>query len=194
MIDLTLTSIVRTVTLCTLTVASAALPGCSERDGVTPPPVNAAIDHEAGPGDGEFVVACDGPDDELALLGDLCGRAAQINMRFLDLDGDDRGVGGHLASDRAHFLLFARTVDAPADQPLAAALEYSAYVLLDPDASASYDAALERWREAEAVTSGEVRTEAASSFDTCDGSWVGQGSFVWRETTITVRWQGYVSC
>jgi hypothetical protein len=177
-----------------LSLALVGAVGCDDPDRADPPPVNAAISNAQGPADDQPFVTCEGPDDELALLGGLCQWEIpeMLGWSFLDGDGDGMGL---LFGDGPHLMLYARIDREPEYQEqVAGELRYAAYVRLAPVTGASPVERLELWTDAEAVDAGEVHTEHAD-FDVCAGdSWRGRGTFQWRSTTIRVRWSATHGC
>lgn len=170
------------------------LTACNDADLVDPPPVQAAITLEQGSRRLPLEVRCTGPDDELALLGDLCGSVSELlGASRIEVPRGD-GLATSVGND-ARLLIFARVDGRPEhDDNIAGRLAYSAYVVLDASDLDGAVASLEQWQDGEAVTSGHVRTERAFIV-ACDGSaWAAEGSFVWRKTTLELAWTAGIPC
>ncbi|WP_434419584.1 hypothetical protein [Nannocystis pusilla] len=104
-------------------------------------------------------------------------------------DGDPVGQTG------PSLLLFGRVGRRPDyDDDVADELAYAAYVVLDSEDVDGLAPDLEQWRGGEAVTSGHVRTENALFIGCRGDSWAAEGTFVWRATTIELRWAAGNAC
>lgn len=171
-----------------------------------------AFEHEPGPGPSDDIstsvapegtsgspstVSCDGPEDELALLGSLCG-SSQPSPTWNGHVGDQsiafRGTDGGAAL----LVLGYHTQELPdGERDHAADIRYAAYLVLDPpwDDTNHWESTrrlMRAWPEGEALT-GEVVTERAVA-SACSTNFMGSATFLWRETTITVTWAAALPC
>jgi hypothetical protein len=175
-----------------LIIGSCALSvGCGGEE-VESPPVNPSISNTQGGVEIPFEVSCTGPDDDMALLGDLCG----ISASNLDWFPTDAPAGMAMAIGPASgplVLIFNRLEYEPAaSQNVAGEIRYAAFVSLGGRADDAVDT-LERWKQAEAVGAGTVVTELAR-FTACTGSWEARATLVWRSTTLDVAWIASQPC
>lgn len=152
----------------------------------------------AGTSDGRTTVGCVGPEDELALLGSLCGASASypswsahVGDQSIALTGSDGGA--------ALLVLGFHTEELPdGEYDHTADIRYAAYLVLEPPAAIegnyweSTRQLLRAWPEGEALT-GEVATKRAFA-TACGVDFVGSATFLWRETTITVAWSASLPC
>jgi hypothetical protein len=175
-------------------VSAVLLAACNNPDEADPPPVNAAIATEAGARTLPLAVRCTGPADELALLGDLCGSSSELlGWSNTEIRGGE-GFGTVVGRGAARLMLFAEVDGHPDDDDnVADRLAYAAYVVLDAGDPDGFVAQLEQWQDGEPVTSGHVRTELAE-FVACYESWIAEGTFVWRDTTIELGWTAVQGC
>ncbi len=151
-----------------------------------------------GTGDGTTTVGCVGPEDELALLGSLCGVSAtypgwnaHVGDQSLALKGGEGGA--------ALLVLGFHTEELPeGEYDHTADIRYAAYVVLEPPAAVegngweSTRQLMRAWPDGEALT-GAVATERAVA-TACGVDFVGSATFLWRETTITVTWSSALPC
>ena len=151
-----------------------------------------------GTGDGTTTVGCVGPEDELALLGSLCGASAtypgwnaHVGDQSLALGGADGGA--------ALLVLGFHTEELPdGEYDHTADIRYAAYVVLEPPAAIegngweSTRQLMRAWPDGEALT-GAVATERAFA-TACGVDFIGSATFLWRETTITVTWSSALPC
>lgn len=147
---------------------------------------------------GTTAVSCDGPEDELALLGSLCGAPAShiswnahVGDQSIALRGSDGGP--------ALLVIGFHTEELPdGEYDHTADIRYAAYVVLEPPAAIedngweSTRQLMRSWPEGEALT-GTVATERAVA-TACGTDFVGSAIFLWRETTITVPWSAALPC
>jgi hypothetical protein len=166
-------------------------------DEVESPPMNTAITNEARPLEPgcftlPFEVACNGPDDELALLDGVCGAKTD----FLSWSATDAPAGMAMwvgPRKGPLFLVFNRLDREPsATENVARELRYAAYFVRRGMADDVVDT-LEQWREGEPVKSGSVITFDAH-FEACRMSWEALGVFLWRSTTIAFSWTAAHPC
>lgn len=167
----------------------AALGGCfNPADDVPAPPPNAAISNTAGSVTLPSRIDCDGPADELALLGKLCG-AATPGAVWKGTDAK-KGMSTALGPEEGPRLLIYNQLNRdPGATNVAADVQYSAYVLL----SAGSDDALRSWPRAEPVSAGQVTSELVK-FEACSISWFAEGTFTWRSTTLRLSWGAARPC
>lgn len=145
-------------------------------------------------------VQCDGPAEEIALLGAICSSTSHTGYLYLDQDDGSTGVGVSLpdrweVSSGARLLLYG-LVDVPSrdwTDDRSASMTYAAYVLLDPSDIEADDPLLAHWGDAEPITEGTVVTEVATG-DPCGFGWTGSAELLWRNTTIRVSWEGSHGC
>jgi hypothetical protein len=151
-----------------------------------------------GSGDGTTTVGCVGPEDELALLGSLCGASASypswsahVGDQSIALGGSDGGA--------ALLVLGFHTEELPdGEHNHTDDIRYAAYVVLEPPTAIegsgweSTRQLMRSWPEGEALT-GEVATERAVA-TACGVDFIGSATFLWRETTITVAWSSALPC
>jgi hypothetical protein len=154
--------------------------------------MNASISNTQGDVEMPFVVSCAGPDDEMSLLGDLCG----ISASSLDWLPTDAPAGMAIAIGPASgplVLIYNRLEYEPAaSRNVAGEIQYAAFVSLVGRADDAVDT-LEHWKQAEAVGAGTVVTELAR-FTACTGSWEARATLVWRSTTLDVAWIAAQPC
>jgi hypothetical protein len=167
--------------------------GCSDQ--VDSPPMNSAITNQAGaslPDQLSFTVTCEGPDDELTILGGICGAKTD----FLGWSSTDAqsGMGMWVGpTDGPLFMVFNRLdYEPPASKNVAAELQYAAYLVRKGMADDAV-ATLDQWSDGEPVTSGAVTTYDAR-FTACVDSWVAEGTFLWRSTTPSFAWRAAQGC
>lgn len=169
--------------------------GCS--DEVDAPPVNAAIKNEARPlVPGCFMlpfeVTCDGPAEDLALLDGVCGAKTD----FLEWSSTDAPAGmATWIGPRSGplLLLFNRLEREPSEaENVAGELRYSAYFVKKGFGDDIVET-LEQWHDGERIKSGSVVTFAAR-FVACSMSWEGEGTFLFRSTTIEFSWTAAEPC
>jgi hypothetical protein len=128
---------------------------------------------------------CTGPDDEVALLGSLCGFAAPEGVgvrgapRWSWIDPD---VAVSLGDAFAPQLLIYATAPGPGDTNQAATARVAAFVDVHPGGTPVDD-----WRASEAVKSGSAQL-AGVGRDPCGDWFSGSADFLWRSTTIHVVW------
>ncbi len=180
---------------CGAFVAIAVLTlGCAKNE-VDAPPVNAAITNQAAtPGtepDMPYHVACDGPSEDLAVLGAVCG-ADTNDLDWTKTDGPGMAmavgsIGGPM------FMVYARSgypSDYQAD--MSDRLGYSAY-FVSLGRTGGDEALLNEWKSGEPVVAGSVLTFDAR-FVACSEGWSGEGSFVFRSTTVSFAWMAIEPC
>jgi hypothetical protein len=170
-------------------LCATMLVGCiNPSDDIPAPPPNADIANTAGSVTLPSRIDCDGPDDELALLGKLCG-AATPDAVWIGTDAK-KGMSTALGPERGPRLLIYNQLDRdPGGANVAAEVKYSAYVLL----SVGSDDALRSWSRAEPVSAGQVTTELVK-FEACSISWFAEGTFTWRSTTLRLSWGAARPC
>jgi len=173
-------------------VGVAMLSGCfSSPDEVAAPPVNPGIANVAGMVTMPFRVDCAGPANEVALLGSLCG-SVTISAAWRRTDAPD-GMAMSLGPGAGPSLLLYNRLDSEAgDGNVAANAKYSAYVLLSAS-SDSPNAKLDGWPNGEPVTTGTVTSQLVQ-FQACSSTWIAEGTFSWRSTTISVAWSAANAC
>lgn len=169
---------------------------CSFHELVEAPPVNPTIQNSSGEALQASGVICEGPEDELALLGSLCEFDAAYETYWRGTDAAGEGMATSLGIDGDPMLIItaeiARSTDTLAN--VAAEAEYAAFVVLETAPDSDVVSQLEQWRDGEAVDGGSVTTETLR-FEACTGStWVASGVFTWRNTTITVSWNAAQPC
>ncbi len=170
--------------------------GCSNAR-VPSPPVNGAIVNQARTLDTSadalsFVIQCDGPEGELALLGGLCGAsAAELGADYTDAPS---GIATWAGPSGGPLLLLYNRVDHRATPHIDESdeLAYSAFVLLRGIGGSSLETE-SLWPQAEPVSSGSITTYQATFAD-CSGGWVGSGTLLWRSTTLRLAWSAGVAC
>lgn len=148
--------------------------GCigSGPDPVAPPAANAAIVQSSVPlfDSAEVTtVECDGPADEVALLGGLCGADA------FTASGYPLSGGWGRETDLGNLELY--VMGDPEDF---STLEFAAFVT--PSGGSR-----------EPVTEGSVHVTMASN-TACSSSFTATATFLWRGTTIRVPWSSTVPC
>jgi hypothetical protein len=167
--------------------------GC-DSSRVNAPPVNTAISNTAGSVTLPFTVQCDGPADEVALLGGICGSGTSGLEWFLT--DAPSGMATMIGPGSGPFFLLYDRVDhdPSVSANVAGQAHYAAFVFLQQEPSeASPETILDGWIGAEAVSSGAVVTQQVD-FLACGGGWLGQGSFVWRTTKLTFAWSASELC
>lgn len=167
----------------------ALLTGClTSVDDVPAPPANAAISNAAGSVTLPSRIECDGPAEELALLGKLCG-AKTVLAAWM---GTDAAMGMSTAlgpPEGPVVLLYNRLERDPGRANVAGEVKYSAYVLL----SVGSGDVLRSWSRAEPVSSGQVTSQLVR-FEACSASWIAEGTFTWRSTTLRFSWGASRPC
>lgn len=149
-------------------------------------------------GDGTTTVGCVGPEDELALLGSLCGASASYPSWNAHVGDQSIALGGS-AGGAALLVLGFHTEELPdGEYDHTDDIRYAAYVVLEPPAAIdgngweSTRQLMRAWPEGEALT-GAVATERAVAI-ACGVDFIGSATFLWRETTITVAWSASLPC
>lgn len=162
----------------------AGVSGCFGPPPVSSPPPNASISVAIGTLTLPTRVECEGPAEELALLGDICGAATgTLALRETTGGGFRVVVGG---STGPYLLIYAD----PSDEAgtFAERLQYAAFVQMEVDD----EGRPKPWREAEPVAEGVVITEYAEPGYAGYEWWRAQGEFLWRHTTIRLAWRAHV--
>ncbi len=159
--------------------------------------MNRAIENQAQPREPgkptlPYEVRCVGPEDELRLLGGVCG-APTLYLGWVRTDAPG-GMGTSIGPLDGPFLMLFNRVerDPPPGENVAAELKYAAYFVQRGPGENSVDT-LDQWKDGEAVRSGSLVTYRAS-FGACSESWVGEGSLLWRSTTLTFAWSALLPC
>lgn len=172
------------------------LSACSTQDYVEAPPVNDSFLLETGESEGPLAVQCEGPDDELQLLGSLCG-SDELFLGWSRTDVSGAGMATSVGQDGGAQLIIFNEIERSPDyrDNVASEVVYSAYVVLETSSTPSSSVArLDQWSEGEAVAGGNVITESVV-YDSCIGSsWVASGTFTWRNTEITLSWDAAAGC
>jgi len=165
------------------------LTGCLIPDDDVPaPPANPAISNVAGSVTLPSRIECDGPAEELALLGKLCG-ASTAEVAWMGTDAE-KGMSTALGPPDGPVLLVYNRLDRdPGRANVAAEVKYSAYVLL----SVGSDDVLRSWSRAEPVSSGQVTSQLVT-FQACSVTWSAEGTFAWRSTTLRLSWGAMRPC
>jgi len=162
------------------------LSGCIGNSEVSSPPANDAIHTTTGTLTALPTVECDGPSDEVALLGELCGMEVWPTGWLPTHRG---GFAADIGPDGGPFILiFADPVDSSGS--LASRLRYSVYIQQNVT-SLGY---AQGWRSAEPVTDGAVTTDHAEHVGCSGDTWTGQGEVLWRNTTVRFSWSGALGC
>lgn len=173
------------------------LAGCAfDQELVDAPPINTRITSELGTPANLDQVQCEGPDQELALLGSLCG-AQPTNLSWTRTNAPGAGMAMTVGANGGPLLIIFNEVPRNPDyrEDVADEVSHAAYVALkserDPESSV---ARLNQWRDGEPVESGAVVVDGVQ-FDACSGaSWVASGSFRWRTTDIALSWVSGSGC
>lgn len=168
--------------------------GCAD-DEANAPPANPHITNQAGDPDAPtlpYVVSCDGPEEELKMLGGICGTKTEV----IPWTPTDAPTGRGMAigpADGPYLMVFGRVEHevAPGDDAFAE-LAYSAYFVNRGRAENSV-ATLELWSKGEPVTSGALITYQAR-VGACSPNWMGEGTLLWRTTTISLAWWSALPC
>ena len=157
-------------------------------DDVPAPPANPAISNAAGSVTLPSRIECDGPAEELALLGKLCGTETALGT-WMGTDAE-KGMSTAFGSPEGPvLLLYNRLERDPGSANVAGEVKYSAYVLL----SVRSDDVLRSWSRAEPVSSGQVTSQLVR-FEACSASWFAEGTFTWRSTTLRLAWGASRPC
>jgi hypothetical protein len=173
-------------------VGAIAVVGCAPVDDVPAPPANPAIVNTAGSTTLPARIECDGPAEELALLGALCGSTTSL----VGWRGTDAEKGMAMAVGPEHggplLLVYNRLDRDPGLVNVAAEVKYSAFVLLSP-ADRDSTATLGEWPKAESVSAGQVTSQLVK-FEACSDSWIAEGTFTWRSTQVRLSWAAARGC
>jgi hypothetical protein len=145
------------------------------------------------------MVTCEGPDDQVAMLGSLCGFDGGYWSWNAHV-GDQSTYFGHPETTDAVLLLMGfYTEQLPEhDYDHTADIRYAASLVLDPPAPVEGDGwqsertLMRSWTEGEALT-GEIVTRRAVG-TACGTDFIGHGVLVWRDTTITLSWISALPC
>lgn len=171
------------------------LAACSQ-EVVDAPPSNPRITSEQGTPMNLDQVQCEGPEQELALLGSLCGASA-MNRGWSGTDAPGAGMAMAVGEDGGPLLIIFNEVQRTPDyrDNVADEVSHAAYVVLeaarDPESSV---ARLNQWRDGEPVASGAV-VVGNVQFDACSGdSWRASASFRWRSTDVALSWVSGSGC
>lgn len=160
---------------------SGCLPGAERVDA---PSSNAAITVTSAASDRPYGIECDGPPDEVALLGALCGTELRgygdPSSAITNVDG--YGMGTRIAPNDGGtgeaIYIFAEAPEASMSD-----VSYAAYVAV----FGTRGGTVEDWVYAEPVSEGEVAHESWT-FDACTANpWAADATLLWRSTTIRVR-------
>jgi hypothetical protein len=176
-------------------IPALLLAACSD-ELVDAPPINTQIASEPGTPATLEKVQCDGPDQELALLGSLCG-APTLDLGWSMTSAPGAGMATSVGEDGAPLLIIFNEVKrSPGSQDnVAGEVSHAAYIVLDsvrePESSV---ARLNQWSDGEAVESGAVVVENVQ-FDACSSSsWRASAGFRWRSSEIALSWTSGRGC
>lgn len=169
------------------------------------------FEHDPGPGPSEDITAsvapdantasdvrvtCDGPADQIAMLGSLCDYSSSSVSWNAHVGDQSISLGG---ADATLLVLGFHTQNLPdGEYDHTNDIRYAAYVVLDPPAAIdgngweSERQTMRAWAQGEAL-SGEIVTQRAVA-TACGYDFVGSGTLVWRDTTLTIRWAAVVPC
>jgi hypothetical protein len=164
--------------------------GCTPVHPIAGPSPNPDIAATTGPITLPYIVECDGPTDELEVLGDLCGSPSGDLYR---LETRGHGFATMVGPDEGPLLLiFAESTGEADDLP--ETLGYAAYIRLDGYLEEGGYAAMQSWRDAIPVTEGAVVTRTAEPASCSPLEWIGQGELLFRNTTLTLAWSAGGAC
>lgn len=168
--------------------------GCGAGE-ASAPPVNPRISNQAADPDVPtlpYEVSCDGPEDELRVLGGICGTKTEV----IDWTPTDAPTGMGMAigpADGPYLMVFGRVErEVEPGDDVSAELGYSAYFVKRGPAGNSV-ATLEQWSKGEPITSGSLITYRAR-VGACSPGWMGEGTLLWRTTTFSLAWWSGLPC
>lgn len=182
------------VRICRVAVVSLIIVGCADSDVIYSPPVNPAISNIEGIGMATLPlrVDCEGPAEDLAVLGGICGNRTD-NLGWWKTDAP-AGMALWIGPQSGPLILLYNWLGYEPDyrKNVAGEVQYSAYVLREGAPESGFSSTLNAWDRAESVTNGDVITYWARF--SCSGSWYGEGTFQWRSTTLKFAWLAGKGC
>lgn len=172
------------------------LVGCGDEQAEAPP-ANPRIENEAKdlPLDVSalpFEVTCQGPAEELKLLGAVCGtQTHDLGWWPTDAPG---GMGMYIGPVGGPYLMLFGRVEyrPPSNKNVAAELKYAAF-LVNRGAADDSAETLNQWRKGEPMSSGALVTYQAY-IGACSPGWMGEGTLQWRSTTLSLAWWSGLPC